>query len=141
MCLYVAHKGNLFDPWDYLGPKRRRLLDRSWAGLFQRKILPSLPIDTPRSHYHDWNGRPTKELYSMIDLMILQQMHDFTDEEAIEQFCFNIQWHYALNITSPDDAASYISGKSLWTMRDKLSTEKAYNDIFAVTLDRQHSRH
>jgi len=131
------HKqGYIFDPWGYLGPKRRKLLDKSWSGLFQKEILPDLPVDTLRSHYHDWNGRPTKELYSMIGLMILQQMHDMTDEEAIEQFCFNIQWHYALNITSPDDAASYISGKSIWKMRDKLSTEEAYNDIFTTTLKR-----
>lgn len=131
------HKqGHIFDPWSHLGPKRRQLLAKSWSGLFQKEILPDLPVESLRSHYHDWNGRPTKELHSMIGMMILQQMHDLTDEEAIEQFCFNIQWHYALNITSPDDAASYISGKSIWSMRDKLSTEQAYNDIFATTLRR-----
>lgn len=131
------HKqGNIFDPWGYLGPKRRRSLDLSWAGLFQKEILPTLPVNILRSHYNEWNGRPTKELYSMVGMMILQQMHDLTDEEAVDQFCFNIQWHYALNITSTDDAASYISSKTLWTMRDKLSTEKAYNDIFTSTLER-----
>ena len=131
------HKqGHIFDPWNHLGPKRRKLLDKSWSGLFQQEILPGLPVDTLRSHYHEWNGRPTKELHSMIGMMILQQMHDLTDEQAIEQFCFNIQWHYALNITSPEDAASYICGKSIWTMRDKLTTEEAYNDIFATTLQR-----
>ena len=131
------HKqGYIFDPWGHLGPKRRQLLANSWSGLFQKEILPDLPVESLRTHYHDWNGRPTKELHSMIGMMILQQMHDLTDEEAIEQFCFNIQWHYALNITSPDDAASYVSGKSIWTMRDKLSTEEAYNDIFAITLKR-----
>ncbi len=82
----------------------------------------------------EWNGRPTKELHSMIGMMILQQMHDLTDEQTIEQFCFNIQWHYALNITNPEDAVSYICGKSIWTMREKLSTEEARNDIFAPTL-------
>lgn len=131
------HKqGHIFDPWSHLGPKRRKLLDKSWSGLFQQEILPGLPVDILRSHYHEWNGRPTKELHSMLGMMILQQMHDLTDEQAIEQFCFNIQWHYALNITSPEDAASYISGKSIWTMRDKLSTEEAYTDIFAMTLKR-----
>lgn len=124
----------IFDPWGHLGPKRRKLLDKSWSGLFQQKILPTLPVEALRKHYHDWNGRPTKELYSMIGLMILQQMHDLTDEQAVEQFCFNIQWHYALNITSPEDAASYVSHKSLWTMRDKLSTQEIYNEIFAATL-------
>jgi len=131
------HKqGNIFDPWGHLGPKRRKLLDKSWSGLFQQEILVNLPVDTLQSYYHEWNGRPTKELHSMIGMMILQQMHDLTDEQAIEQFCFNIQWHYALNITSPQDAASYICGKSIWSMRDKLSTEEAYNDIFATTLKR-----
>ena len=28
----------LIDPWDYLGPKRRKLLDESWAGLFRGSI-------------------------------------------------------------------------------------------------------
>ncbi len=68
----------------------------------------------------------------MIGMMILQQIHDLTDEETIEQFCFNIQWYYVLNITSPADAASYISGKSIWLMHDKLSTEQAYNDFFLL---------
>lgn len=29
----------LIDPWDYLEPKRRKLLDDSWAGLFRKHIL------------------------------------------------------------------------------------------------------
>ena len=130
------HKqAHIFDPWGHLGLKRRKLLDKSWSVLFfQQKIHPTLPVEALRKHYHDWNGRP-KELYSMIGLMILQQMHDLTDEQAVEQFCFNIQWHYALNITSPEDAASYVSHKSFWGMRDKLSTEEIYNEIFTTTLE------
>jgi len=88
------HKqAHIFDPWGHLGPKRRKLLDKSWSGLFQQQILPTLPVEALRKHYDDWNGRPTKELYSMIGLMILQQMHDLTDKQAVKQFCFNIQWH------------------------------------------------
>ncbi len=53
----------IFDPWGHLGPKRRKLPDKSWSsGLFQQKILPTLPVEALRKHYHDWNGRPTKEL-------------------------------------------------------------------------------
>ena len=130
------HKqGYIFDPWGHLGPKRRKLLDGSWAGLFQQKILPKLPVEALRKHYHDWNGRPTKELYSMISLMILQQMHDLTDEQAVEQFCFNLQWHYALNITNSSDAASYVSLKTLWNMREILASEELYNEIFTTTLE------
>ena len=125
---------NIFDPWAHLGPKRRKLLDNSWAGLFQHHILPELPVESLRRHYHDCHGRPTKELYAMMGLMVLQQMHDCTDQEAVEQFCFNIQWHYALNITSFSDAASYISHKTLWTMRDHLATDQSYTEIFESSL-------
>lgn len=129
------HKqGNIIDPWGYLGPGRRKLLEDSWAGLFQQKILSNLPVESLRNHYHAWNGRPTKELYSMVGLMILQQMHDLTDEQAMEQFCFNIKWHYALNITNPSDTASYVSLKTLWSMREKLSTERIYREIFDSSL-------
>jgi len=129
------HKqGNIVDPWAQIGPKRKKLLEGSWAELFQQEILLKLPVESLRKHYHDWNGRPTKELYSMIGLMVLQQMHDLTDEQAMEQFCFNIKWHYALNITNPSDAASYVSPKTLWSMREILSTEEAYTEIFDTTL-------
>ena len=121
---------NICDPWVHLGPKRRKVLEDSWAGLFQKKILPELPVESLRRHYHDWNGRPTKELHAMIGLLILQQMHDLTDDQAVEQYCFNIQWHFALNITNTQDAASYVSHKTLWSMRDKLSTDGIYDEIF-----------
>lgn len=126
---------NILDPWAHLGPKRRDLLDNSWAGLFQQHILPELPVESLRQHYHDCNGRPTKELYAMMGVMILQQMHDCTDQEAVEQFCFNIQWHYALNITSCSDAAAYISHKTLWTMRDHLASDASYSEIFDTSLN------
>jgi hypothetical protein len=34
---------NLFDPWESLGPKRRKLLDRCWAGIFRNYLLEHLP--------------------------------------------------------------------------------------------------
>jgi hypothetical protein len=111
---------NILDAWAYLGPKRRKMLDDSWAGLFRGEILPELPVDELREYYDECQGRPTKELCSMMGLMILQQMHDLSDEEAVQQFCFSVQWRYALDITDDSDAHSYVSLRSLWTMRDHL---------------------
>ena len=48
----------LIDPWDYLGPKRRTLLDESWAGLFREHILSELPVHEIASCYTDGFGRP-----------------------------------------------------------------------------------
>ncbi len=37
------HKtGHLWDPWEHLGGKRRKLLDESWAGVFREHILHSV---------------------------------------------------------------------------------------------------
>ena len=71
----------LFDPWDYLGPKRKKLLTESWAGVFQEHILRKLPVDKIAPYFSEGCGRPTKELYAALGSLILQQMHDLTDEE------------------------------------------------------------
>lgn len=120
----------IFDPFSQLGSKRRSLLEKSWAGVFRNKILPILPVNELRKHYHDKNGRPTNEMYSMVGLMILQQMHDLTDAEAVEQYAFNIKWHYALNITGTSDQVSYVSLKSLWSMRNLLTEEGLHTVLF-----------
>ena len=37
-------QSELFDPWGFPGPTCRKLLDQSWAGLFQKKLLGELPV-------------------------------------------------------------------------------------------------
>ena len=112
---------DMFDNFAFLESKRRSLLDTTWASIFRDEILPVLPVELLSATYHDLMGRPTKELYAMLGLMIIQQTEDLSDEEAARQFAFNIQWHYALNITGNSDKACYICPKTIWTMRDQLS--------------------
>jgi hypothetical protein len=54
--------GQLFDQWRYLGPKRRKRLDESWAGLFREKLLPELPVERMMPFFSSSMGRPSKEL-------------------------------------------------------------------------------
>jgi len=129
------HKtGYLFNhgPFNWLGPKRTKLIEQSWAMIFRDTILPNLPVNKLRKHYHSSMGAPTKELAAMMGVMIIQQMHDLTDEEAICQYAFNIQWHYALNIT---DADAYISLKTLWNMRHLLTANDLYTVLFENIAD------
>jgi len=121
---------NMFDPFEHLGPKRRKLLESSWAHLFREEILPDLPVHKLTGIYSELHGRPTKELHAMLGLMILQQMHDLTDSEAVNEFAFNIQWHYALNLTSESDGEAYISPKTLWSMRKILTEHNLYLSLF-----------
>jgi len=143
------HKqGHLFDPWRFLSPKRRQLLDQSWAGLFKEQILCELPVSKLAPFFNDTFGRPTKELHTVLGVLVLQQALDLNDEQAIDQLAFNIQWHYALNITEESDSAKYFCPKTLWNMRsiavengleallfDGITNKLA--DVFKVNTDKQ----
>lgn len=126
---------NMFDPLDRLGPKRRKLLERSWAKVFRDDILPELPVELLSNSYHEFIGRPSKELYAMFGLMILQQMHDLTDEEAAHEFAFNQMWHYALDIASTSDTEAYVCPKSVWSMRSMLTEHDRYLALFEAVVD------
>lgn len=123
------HKtGYIFDPWDYLGPKRRKLMEESWAGLFRQEILNELPVNEVASAFSDMFGRPTKELYMALGVLVLQQIQDLTDEEASKQVAFNLQWHYALDITEESDEATYLCPRTLWHLR-QLVTERELDTV------------
>jgi len=66
----------LIDPWGHLGPKRRQLLENSWAGLFRQEILTELPVEQLAREFRTDFGRPAKELYTVLGVILLQQMHD-----------------------------------------------------------------
>ncbi len=123
--------GQLFDQWRYLGPKRRKLLDESWAGLFREKLLPELPVERMIPFFSSYMGRPTKELYAMLGAILFQQIFDLTDEEAVTQMAFNLQWHYALDVPEESDGAKYISSKTLWSMRNIVTD----NDLDTVLFE------
>jgi hypothetical protein len=108
----------LFDPWHFLGEKRRKLMDMSWAALFRAHILCELPVNKVAPFFNETFGRPTKELYTALGALLLQQTHDLTDEETVSQLAFNLQWHYALDIVDESDEAKYLCAKTLWNMRD-----------------------
>jgi hypothetical protein len=126
---------NIFDPLPYLGPKRRRLMESSWGKLFRDHVLVALPVDKIFKNYHWVMGRPTKELYAMLGAMILQQMHDLTDEETVHAYAFSIEWHYALDITDESDQGSYLCPKTLWAMRFLLTQQNLYGVLFESVTD------
>lgn len=121
-----------FDHWDYLGPKRKTRLEKSWAGFFRKNILSEIPVENVFK-YFSILGRPTKELYSSLGLLILQQSFDLTDEKTLSEYAFNIQWHYALNITDSDDKSAYMCQKTLYNIRniiiDNNLGDVLFNDV------------
>lgn len=126
---------DMFNPFEYLGPKRLALLQSSWAHLFREEILHKLPAEKLFHLYDEFKGRRTKELYTMLGIVLLQQMEDLTDEQATRQFAFSIEWHYALNVTDPSDFGSYVSARTLWSMRDRVGRLGLEQSLFANITD------
>ena len=60
ICINDHKQIELFDPWRFLSPRRRQLLDQSWAGLFKDEILCELPVSEFVPFFADGFGRPTK---------------------------------------------------------------------------------
>jgi hypothetical protein len=120
----------LFDPWAHISPKRRKMLDDDWPGLFRQHLLEQLPVEQITPYFKEGFGRPCKELHTVLGVLLFQQTMDLSDRAAIEQLCFNIQWHYALNIPEESDDAKYISEKSLYTMRRLIIEHQLDKTIF-----------
>jgi len=89
----------LFDPFDsVLTPKsRQRLLD-SWPGVFRHVLLELMPADALAEHFDPTQGRPSKELYSIAGLIFLAEYFNWTQEQAVDAYCFHMDVHYALNL-------------------------------------------
>ncbi len=107
--------GDLFDLWSGLVEKRRRLLERSWAGVFRDHLLDELPVDELCRHLDDRLGRPSKDLHVVIGVLLLQQLHDLSDAATVEALAFNMTWHYALDVRG--EADSYFCEKTLRNYR------------------------
>jgi len=126
---------HLFDPWHSLSPKRRKMLDENWPGFFREHVLPLLPVDKLALVFTSHTGRPAKEGHTVLGVLALQQYHDLTDQQACEQLSYNIQWHYALDITEESDEAKYICPKTLWTMRTLATELRIDVDLFNIVAD------
>jgi hypothetical protein len=126
----------LFDPWSHISPKRRKMLDDDWPGLFRQHLLEQLPVEQIAPFFTEGFGRPSKELHTVLGVLLLQQTMDLSDRSAIEQLCFNIQWHYALNIPEESDDAKYISEKTLYTMRRLIIEQHLDEAVFDNIADK-----
>lgn len=126
--------GDLFDRWSGLGEKRRRLLERSWAGVFRDHLLSHLAVDDLCRHFDDRFGRPSKDLQVVIGVLLLQQLHDLTDAQTVEALAFNMTWHYALDVRG--EADSYLCEKTLRNYRSLVIAERLDELLFRHLTDR-----
>jgi hypothetical protein len=88
-----------FDPFDRVLTEqtRKRLLD-GWPGVFRHIILQLLPVEAVGAHFDATQGRPTRELYSVAGLLLIKEFMNWTKQQTLDAYSFNINVHYALNL-------------------------------------------
>jgi len=70
-------------------------------------------------HIADYKTIPLFE--PTLGLGTKRQMFDLADEQTLQEYAFNMQWHYALGIVSTaDDKYAYLASKTLWNLRKRV---------------------
>jgi hypothetical protein len=82
--------------------------------------------------YHETLGTPNKSIRMVVGALILKEMFDYTDKEALEHLSFSLLWHVALGL-KPDDA--YCCQKTLHNFRVNLIKHDLGMLIFKDTAD------
>ena len=118
--------GDLFDLRSELGEKRRRVLNFSWAEVFRNHLLEDLSIDELFPHFNERMGRPSKNFYIVIGVLLLQQLHDLSDAATVEALAFNMTWHHALDVRFEADC--YFREKTLQNYR-RLFIAQRLNEV------------
>ncbi len=125
----------LFDPFDSVLTEktRKRLLD-GWPGIFRHVILELMPVDAISEHFDPVMGRPTKELYSIAGLLLLQEFMDWTKDEALDAYSFNMNVHYALNLEPVTHDISKRTLERYIRLSEENGVAKAAMDAITVKL-------
>jgi hypothetical protein len=116
-----------------MDPAKRERLERSWAHPFRNAALPLIHEARFASYFDDSNGRPNKSIRLVIGVLILKEIHNLTDKEALEQLEWNAAWHYALDVL-PEEA--HTCQKTLHNYRVMLIQDELGAGLFESTTAR-----
>jgi len=99
----------------------RARIKTSWAHLFKSEVFPILfKCEDQYAMLYGKTGRPNFSVARVLGLILLQEMNNLNDQEALDAFGFDIRWRYALD-THEEDA--YLSRRSLVEFRRRLVTK------------------
>jgi hypothetical protein len=82
---------------------KRARLEGTWGQQYRAFALPLIDETLFARFFHETNGRPNKSVKLVVSVLVLKEMFDLTDDEALEQLEWNTLWHYALDVL-PEDA-------------------------------------
>lgn len=114
-----------------LPPEKRERCEKSWAGPFRDQALPLLKgIEGEFAGlYHPELGRPNRPVALLLGTLVLEEMFDLTDEEALSALEFDARWWWAFQLPSEE---LHLAQKTLHNFRVALMK----NDLSKVAFRR-----
>lgn len=116
-----------------MDPDKRARLERTWAHQYRSHALPLIDEGRFAKYFDEGNGRPNKPVRLVLSVLLLKEVRNLTDEEALEQLEWNSAWHYALDIT-PEEA--HTCQKTLHNFRKLLLEDDEGAGVFESTVAR-----
>jgi hypothetical protein len=116
-----------------LDPLKRARLERTWAHAYRSHALPLIDETRFAKYFDPENGRPNKPVKLVVSVLVLKEVFDLTDLEALSELEWNALWQYALDVT-PEEA--HACQKTLHNFRTHLLGDDQGAGLFEGTTAR-----
>ena len=120
----------LFGVAQRLDDEKRARLEKSWAHAYQSKALGLIDETRFAKYFDPGNGRPNKSVRLVVSVLVLKEVFNLTDAEALAQLEWNLAWHYALDLL-PEEA--HTCQKTLHNFRKLLLDDDQGAGLFEST--------
>lgn len=125
-------QGSLFQISQLLPDEKMKRLELTWAWQFRLHALPLINEELFRELYCADNGRPNKSVKTIVGALVLKEMFDLTDEDALYRLDFDMGWNVALGLTSDE---AHCCQKTLHNFRSKLLGNEKAKHLFSQMTD------
>ena len=126
-------QGSLFQSALLFPEEKYSRLEKSWADVFQSRALPLIDEKCFAEMYCEDNGRPNRAVQTVLGVLLLKDMFNLTDEEALENLEFNLLWHHAMRLSLEE---AHLPQETLHNFRYRLMAHDGGRVAFRETTDR-----
>jgi hypothetical protein len=111
-------QGSLFETSNFMNSKISEKLKKTWAPLFYEHVFCQIDEKPFAILYCEDNGRPNTPVNMLLSLEFIKHFKGYTDEELLEQFCFNYQVSYAVGQRCLGEF--HIAPRTLYDFRERI---------------------
>lgn len=88
----------LFGVEHRLDEVKQARLEQTWAKPYRMKALGLIDESRFARYFDPANGRPNKSVRLVVSVLVLKEVFDLTDQEALARLEWDLSWHYALDL-------------------------------------------